>query len=418
MVALWCTTSSQIPDSCHVAKIATRAKRMVVLGAGLASATASTMLWTRASPVRCVSPAYDEVWLNPGAMSFRESLAESIQKSDVVVCMPHLASEDELAGLLADGVAACDNQRQWSADGKNRFCVADPVAFSQDTVFRCEELLLRVLDRIDEQLPSVYETLFRPSEEWIARQPVMADGARPSVSPPEHLADSCESLRDLYAAGELEWSEGEPAINVYTTQGGFGTHKDHMALTVLIPLTTGFEGGGTGFWSAQDGMSAGDGEELPTGPPSKVIRPPLGTALVFGGDLAHAGMPVESGMRSVFVCSFSTRTDASREDRVAGLQGGSGVSALRERNEAARERIDQQVAAPVSPMQPLPALMEPVMATAADAPPASSPPKAKGGRRKKGSAKERMRQLDELLEIGMISPEEHVQKRAEVLANI
>ena len=36
------------------------------------------------------------------------------------------------------------------------------------------------------------------------------------------LQDACPSLRDLYMAGELEWSEGEPAINVYTA-GGFPT---------------------------------------------------------------------------------------------------------------------------------------------------------------------------------------------------
>jgi hypothetical protein len=46
--------------------------------------------------------------------------------------------------------------------------------------------------------------------------------------------------------GELEWSEGEPAINVYTADGRFGAHKDHMALTVLIPLSSpaDFTGGG------------------------------------------------------------------------------------------------------------------------------------------------------------------------------
>ena len=38
-------------------------------------------------------------------------------------------------------------------------------------------------------------------------------------------------------AAELEWSEGEPAINVYTSDGYFGAHKDHLALTALIPLS-------------------------------------------------------------------------------------------------------------------------------------------------------------------------------------
>ena len=43
-------------------------------------------------------------------------------------------------------------------------------------------------------------------------------------------------------AGELEWSEGEPAMNLYEAPGLFGAHKDHMALTVLVPLSLGGEG--------------------------------------------------------------------------------------------------------------------------------------------------------------------------------
>lgn len=147
------------------------------------------------------------------------------------------------------------------------------------------------------------------------------------------------SLRELYMAGELEWSEGEPAINVYTADGRFGPHKDHMALTVLVPLSSpaDFAGGGTGFWSrSQEGLPAFDlidenkGATMPDGPPTAVLRPPLGTALVFGGDLVHAGMPVETGLRSVLVASFSTRTAASPEDRVHGLQFDPSASALRQ----------------------------------------------------------------------------------------
>ena len=132
-------------------------------------------------------------------------------------------------------------------------------------------------------------------------------------------------------SGELEWSEGEPAINVYTASGQFGPHADHLALTVLIPLScpSSFAGGGTGFWAREHAGSGGGGlpfddnkvMAMPDGPPTHVLKPALGTALLFGGDVTHAGMPVESGLRSVFVASFSTRTAASPEDRVQGLQG-------------------------------------------------------------------------------------------------
>ena len=111
--------------------------------------------------------------------------------------------------------------------------------------------MLRVLDRVDDTMPTVYETLFKPCEEWAERQPRNAQGLQPTVAPPLHLADAFPTLRDLYMAGELEWSEGEPAINVYSANGRFGAHKDHLALTVLIPLTSTatFTGGGTGFWA-------------------------------------------------------------------------------------------------------------------------------------------------------------------------
>ena len=104
---------------------------------------------------------------------------------------------------------------------------------------------------------------------------------------------------------------------MYTTNGFFGAHKDHLALTVLIPLTppADFTGGGTGFWAGNRETT-----ENPDAPPTRVIAPPIGTALVFGGDVTHAGMPVDGGLRSVLVASFSTRTAASAEDRVQGLQ--------------------------------------------------------------------------------------------------
>ena len=39
-----------------------------------------------------------------------------------------------------------------------------PALVTSQVVLGCEELLLRILDRVDEQLPSVYGSLFAPSE--------------------------------------------------------------------------------------------------------------------------------------------------------------------------------------------------------------------------------------------------------------
>jgi len=300
-------------------------------------------------------------WLNAAARRAvadgTRTVGECIGTGDVLVSLGGVASDAELDALLRSGLDACEAQRQRTGrepppGGKDRFSVSDPLAFDSEVVLGCEELLLRVLDRVDEQLPSVYEFLFAPSEGWLDRQPLTAAGQPPTASPPEHLQDTCPSLRELYMAGELEWSEGEPAINVYTAGGGFGAHKDHMALTFILPLTCptrGFSGGGTGFWSAEaeargayGGGAYGGGRDdadmlddnkanaRPDGPPTAVLRPPLGTAILFGGDVTHAGMPVEGGTRAVLVASFSTRTPASSEARVNGLRASSASSALRE----------------------------------------------------------------------------------------
>lgn len=181
----------------------------------------------------------------------------------------------------------------------------------------CDDILLRVLDYLDDCIPEIYDTLFKPGEDWVRYQPLNAQLEEVSVPPPSYLGETCISLRDLYMMGELEWSEGEPAINIYQSGGYFGCHKDHLALTVLIPLTSPdkFINGGTGFWAGNREV-----DENPFGDPDLVLKPEQGTALIFGGDVTHSGMPIDAGYRSVFVCSFSTRTEASRADRLHGLQ--------------------------------------------------------------------------------------------------
>ena len=277
------------------------------------------------SPLLAVPNSVNEVWLN-----FREiegeiegkvprALGETVAAGEVVLCLPHVVEEEEVQWLLRAGLEACGEAPP--STGRRRFCVSDPEAFlSTEVMLRCEEVLLRVLDRLDDECPSIYSTLFAPGEGWAARQPLNARGVQPKSAdgPPAHLAETCPTLRDLYLAGELEWSEGEPAINVYGAGGQFGCHKDHLALTVLMPLTapgTDFAGGGTGFWAGNRETS-----EDPQSNPTAVLTPALGTALVFGGDVTHAGMPVQAGLRAVFVASFSTRTPASRVERCRGLQ--------------------------------------------------------------------------------------------------
>lgn len=110
------------------------------------------------------------------------------------------------------------------------------------------EILVRIAQRIDAELPSV--------------SPVLFDGSM-------HLSSQLD---------KLVFSSREPAINVYTTGGEFLAHKDVQALTVLIPLSSSpqeYTGGGTAFW-AQD--SRGHRVEEP----SIILKPNKGTAILFG----------------------------------------------------------------------------------------------------------------------------------------
>lgn len=146
-------------------------------------------------------------------------LGRAIARGEAVVCIPNIATTEECNQLFAAAMEACARRGTPAARGRSRFSVSDPTAFassSSEVVFSCEEILLRVMDYLDEHIPSIYETLFLPAaggEEWLKWQPLNAQLEEPSVPPEEFLADTCESLRDLYMTGNLEWSEGEPALN-------------------------------------------------------------------------------------------------------------------------------------------------------------------------------------------------------------
>ena len=137
------------------------------------------------------------------------------------------------------------------------------------------------------------------------------------------------------------FTPGEPACNVYTPGGAFPAHEDGHSLTVVLVLTDpasgrgGFDGGGTGFWceaarpawsrlkswarDARHGRSGlSDGATLlrdlllrdsATLEPTVVVRPPAGSALIFGGNVTHAAVAVDEGERAVLVASFSTRAE-------------------------------------------------------------------------------------------------------------
>ena len=152
--------------------------------------------------------------------------------------------------------------------------------------YRVQQILLRVCRAIDEHLPSLPLHLLESD----------------SLT---ELLQHCPSLEFATPLDDaLRFSAREPAINVYSAPGGeFLRHKDGETLTILLPLSSpeqDFEGGGTAFWATDN-----DGSDAPA---SIVLKPFAGTALLFGGNVTHAGVPVESGTRVVLVCSLSRRS--------------------------------------------------------------------------------------------------------------
>ena len=150
----------------------------------------------------------------------------------------------------------------------------------------CGAILRKVLKRVDEALAPVSVSQFGTAR-----------------------------VADLLDAGELEFSEREPAVNVYGEGGAFHPHRDHQGLTVLVPLSRGHGGGGTGFWAREDDVGADDRDEeedeeeedarRSAEPPATVLRPERGSALLFSGGVLHAGLPVRRGSRVMLVASFS-----------------------------------------------------------------------------------------------------------------
>jgi hypothetical protein len=254
------------------------------------------------------------------------TVGERLRRGEVVLRVENACTLDDCNFLYGKCTETFEKYRTFHGrpptNGRGRFAVADSEAFDFDVVSNAEAVFLNVLDALDAKMPDIYDQLFAPGVDWVARQPTTGPRSnqmdRPR--PDESLSQRCPTLRDLYMAGELEWSEGEPAMNLYEAPGLFGAHKDHMALTVLVPLTapSAFAGGGTGFWGPASSSASADGSN-PDGD-AVVVTPSAGDALVFGGDVTHGGMLITAGRRSVLVASFSTRTPDSPPDRTYGLQ--------------------------------------------------------------------------------------------------
>lgn len=250
--------------------------------------------------------------------------ADAMVRGSSLLLLDGIATESECADVVAAcSSAAAHNRQDWVDAGYDapctvRLCSAaavkrelwrpesadeaqgrglwpGPVPTEADDV--CTEMLRRVLIYLDAEWPTLVRELFE--KQCITKRTKVSVNQRSSAEVNEY--ERPRTLMSLFENGALVWANREPSVNVYAAGGDFSAHKDDHALTVLIPLTPpeACTGGGTGFWGSRHG----------TEPPVIVLKPRVGSALIFCGQVTHAGVAVLSGERAVFVASFSARDE-------------------------------------------------------------------------------------------------------------
>ena len=229
-----------------------------------------------------------EVILNTELAAAASSTAESVAHGHSVLLLTAVASSEECATLRkAASTAAASERASRGLSGLVREPIEALLREDALSLALCDALLVRQHTVLTKRLPSLVAALYG------------SDGL-----------SSTTCLRNE----RLVWSPGEPALNVYTPGGHFTPHADEQSLTCLLNLSEqgDYVGGGTAFWSSvADAPVPGDGgDDDASGdgagrPPTRLLVPPVGTALVFGGTVKHAGQPISAGERCVLVASCS-----------------------------------------------------------------------------------------------------------------
>ena len=216
------------------------------------------------------------------------SVATAVAAGHSLLVIDAVATASECAAIASEAcqAAACERATRCHSVVRRPFCflaglVRKPVAtlVSAECTTLCDNLLLRQLGLLDVSAPSLTRDLFG------------------------EVLTSAQTT--CFHNPGLTWTDGEPAINVYTEGGSFTAHEDEQSLTCLLNLSEqgAYTGGGTAFWSRDD---AGKDRSLcDINPPTHLIAPPAGTAIIFGGSVTHAARPVVSGERIVLVASLS-----------------------------------------------------------------------------------------------------------------
>ena len=146
------------------------------------------LLYSEAPEVSYESTEMHDIYWLDDTHKDTKSLGDAIGQGKAVVCIPAIASEEECHELFAAGVSASRGRMGAAQNGRSRLSVSDPNVFSPDVVMNCDEILPRVLDHIDEYIPSVYDTLFKPSKTWVSNQPLNAQIEQPTTPPWKYIS--------------------------------------------------------------------------------------------------------------------------------------------------------------------------------------------------------------------------------------
>lgn len=258
--------------------------------------------------------AWHEVFLNHDAAAASPDVASSVAAGHSFLVIDLLSTASECRVLAAEAAKFAERERvERGIDGLVRKQVVDMLG--EAGVQLCDDLLLRQLAILLADVAPLTPDLF---------------GDALSTSPSTCLRNP-----------RLAWSEGEPAINVYNPGGCFTPHEDEQSLTCLVNLSAqdAYTGGGTAFWST---AAAGEARCLvDVNPPTHLLAPPMGTALVFGGTVTHAAQPIITGERIVYVASFSPTSRIGPKKTLALRAGLAGLRA------AAAAKREKTTAGPV-----------------------------------------------------------------------
>ena len=314
-------------------------------------------LCSRASAVeaRYLKPI-ENVWLEPADSAGRVGRGPLRNR---IVILPDVISKEECELLMRAAAESVDDRALGEPLRRMRVRLMHAAARELSTTI----IRRRVLPMMERMVPDVAEWLLSRQND---RVPFWASSrrsrSRPFVSSGDERRERLRSTTTIFTAsgpqrqGRAQWSataagaarerqesgrhapnadarvaasvagplgpttalrivfpEAEPAVNVYCSGGNFPLHDDGYDMSIVINLSPpgAFEGGGTQYWREMDDdkwQQNGTQTREPT-----LVQPPQGSALIFNGNITHAGRATTRGTRHVFVSSFDLWPVAAEE---------------------------------------------------------------------------------------------------------